>query len=382
MQIVRTLATGGTETVVRRLVLGLDPSRFHQTICTFVEAPGAQPPGTICLGRAPNEAAFLVPQLAQLFRRERPDIVHSRNWATIEAVLAAKLAGIHVVIHSEHGRDVNTLGRQPWRRRLLRRISYACADRVFCVSEELREHYCEQLAINSRSLDVIPNGVDVERFFPNPKERLERRARLGVAPGTLVVGSVGRLDPVKDYVTLIRAADAALVKGVDLRLIIVGDGPQRIALETELRGRPGLAQRTVLVGEVNNVASWLNVFDIFVLPSLTEGMSNTLLEAMAVGIAPIATSIGGNKEVVEDGRSGLLVKPRDADGISDFLVQLSRDDERRRQLGSNAREHVVKHFSIDRMLRRYEEMYSGLMQLRSRAETAMCLHDRNTQMLG
>jgi sugar transferase (PEP-CTERM/EpsH1 system associated) len=361
MHVVRTLATGGTETVVRRLISALDPTRFQQSVCTFVAANGAQPPQTICLERPSDKAAFLVPQLTRLFRRKRPDIIHSRNWATIEAVLAAKLAGIHAIVHSEHGRDVHTMGPQPRRRRVLRKISYACADRVFCVSEELREFYCEQLEMKPNRFDVIPNGVDLKQFSSNPRMRSEVRAKLAAGPNTMVVGTVGRLDPVKDHITLLRAAELALKKGVDLKLVIVGEGPQRAAVENQLSRTPDLARRTILTGDSKDVADWLNSFDIFMLPSVSEGMSNTLLEAMAVGIAPIATAIGGNREVVEHERSGLLVSPGDAEKMSDFIVQLAGAPEWLQALGRNARERIETRFSIARMVNRYDEMYSELM---------------------
>jgi sugar transferase (PEP-CTERM/EpsH1 system associated) len=320
-----------------------------------------QPPNTICLERPADKAALLVPQLARLFRRERPDIVHSRNWAAIEAVVAAKLAGIRAIVHSEHGRDLHTMGPQPRRRRVFRKLSYAFADQVFCVSQELREFYCEQLGMKPDRFDVIPNGVDVKQLSPNPQTRADLRAKLAVAPNTIVVGTVGRLDPVKDHITLLRAADLAIKKGVDLRLVIVGEGPQRAALENHLFRTPHLARKTVLTGESKNVADWLNSFDIFVLPSVSEGMSNTLLEAMAVGIAPIATAVGGNREVVEHERSGLLVPPGNAEKISDFIVQLAAAPEWRDALGRNARERIETRFSIERMVNRYDEMYTGLM---------------------
>src|SRR5271165_1047453 len=362
MHVVRTLATGGTESVVRRLLSGLDPDRFQQSLCTLISAPGFQPPDTICLDRTAGEPAFLVPQLTRIFARERPDIVHSRNWATIESVIAAKLARVSVVVHSEHGRDLNTMGRQPWRRRVLRRVSYACADRVFCVSQELKDYYSREIGLPSRSFEVIPNGVDVERYRPDQQARAERRAALGAGPGTTVVGTVSRLDPVKDHSTLLQAAEMALKSGVDLRLVIVGDGTQRAALEKELASKLNLSRRTLFAGEVRNVADWLNSFDVFVLPSLSEGMSNTLLEAMDVGVAPIATAVGGNPEVVEHGHSGLLVRPGDAKEICDHLVRLATADEWRRDLGGNARQRIVARFSIERMLEQYEEMYCQLMK--------------------
>lgn len=362
MHVVRTMATGGMESVVRKLRSALDPERFQQSICTLIAAPGLDAPDTICLDRFAGKPAFLVPQLARVFARERPDIVHSRNWATIEAVSAAKLAGVGAVVHSEHGRDLQTMGRQPLRRRLLRRLSYAWADRVFCVSQELKQYYCTELGLAAASIEVIPNGVDVEHFCPNPRARIDVRAKLGAGPNTIVIGTVSRLDPVKNHGTLLRAAKMALQTGVDLRLVIVGNGPRRTELEADLASKPVLAARTLLTGDVQNVADWLNSFDVFVLPSLSEGMSNTFLEAMAVGLATVASAVGGNPEVVEDGHSGLLVPPEDAEGICSHLVQLAAAEARRRELGNNARERVVARFSAERMLKQYEEMYCQLVK--------------------
>lgn len=360
MHVVRTLATGGTENVVRRLLSTLDPDRFEQRVCTVVASPSGSSIGAISLDRDPHRSAFLVPQLVRLFRRERPHVVHSRNWATIEAVIAAKFAGVAGVVHSEHGRDLNTMGRQPMRRRLLRRMAYASADRVFCVSQELRQYYSRELGISLDSFDVIANGVDIRQFCPDPGVRQKRRAQLEIAPGTFVVGTVGRLDPVKDHRTLIRAAASAIAAGVNLHLVIVGEGSQRSVLENEVEAWPELARRTAFTGEVRNVAEWLNAFDAFVLPSLSEGMSNTLLEAMAVGIACVATAVGGNVEVVENGRSGLFVRPGDVAGIRDCLVRLACVEELRHRLGWYARERIISEFSLDRALRRYEEMYCSL----------------------
>ena len=364
MHVLRTLATGGTENVVRRLLTGLNPERFEQTVCTLLADPELEvSAGTrvVSLKRAPNGAALLVPQLTRIFAREQPDIVHSRNWGTIEAVPAAKLARVPAVVHSEHGRDLQTMGRQPWRRRMLRRRCYNWADQVFCVSQELKEYYTAELGLSAHFLDVIPNAVDIQQFRPDLGARTDVRAKLGAGPETLVVGTVSRLDPVKDHPTLLQAAEMAL-REVDLRLVIVGDGVERPALENDLERRPTLSSRALLVGEVKNVADWLNSFDVFVLPSLSEGMSNTLLEAMAVGVAIIATAVGGNTELIEDGRSGLLVGPKDPDTISRHLVQLASAPDWRYTLGKNARERVVSQFSLPRMLQDYEQMYCQLLR--------------------
>lgn len=367
MHVIGTLATGGTENGIRKLLSSLDPVRFEQKVCMLRQAPGLIPAGTICIGRTPDRFTFLVPRLRRVFARERPDIVHSRNWPTIEAIAAAKLSAVPAIVHSEHGRDLEYLDAAPFRRRWLRRLSYAWADRLFCVSEELKRYYCKELAWKPNDMHVIPNGVDVEHFRPNARTRQQIRARLEAAEGTIVVGTVGRLDPIKDHRTLLRAAEMALARGMDLRLAIVGDGVERARLEQALARTTNLARSTVLVGNSTNVADWLNGFDVFVLPSLAEGMSNTLLEAMAVGVVPIATAVGGNPEVIEEGRSGLLVAPKDAERISRLLLELAGQKEWRNRLRVNARQRVISQFSLERMVERYTELYCQLMEARQQS---------------
>ena len=366
MHVVRSLQTGGVENVLRRLMSGLDPNRFQQTVCTLIRTSDVYPTGTLCLNRPANRAAFLVPQLRRIFAQQQPDIVHSRNWAAIEAIPAAKFAGVPVVIHSEHGRDIETMNKQPRRRRMLRRLSHRWTDRMFCVSQELRDYYCREMSLPAGALDVIPNGVDAEEFQPNVQARMDVRGKLRAGEGTLVLGTVSRLDPVKDHITLLEAASKGLQAGLDLQVVIIGDGPQRAVIEAFLASRALLRQRTLLTGEVRNVGQWLNGMDIFVLPSLSEGFSNTLLEAMAVGVPSVATAIGGSLEIIEHGRSGLLVTPRDVDGIANCFVHLAKAWEWRLELGRNARERIVTHFSLKHMLQRYDQMYCELME-RSRA---------------
>ena len=373
MHILHRLATGGTEKNVRKLLEGLDAGAFEQTVCTVV--PDVElsvgDARVVTLARPPLNPGFLVPHFYRLFRRERPDVVHSRNWGTMEAVVAARLAGVPAVIHSEHGRDLQTMGRQPWRRRMFRRACYRWADRVFAVSQELAEFYSAQLNIPLERLEVVPNGVNTAEFRPSPEWRVEFRRRLGVGPETLVVGAVSRLDPVKDHFTLLRAAELAVDSGVDLCLVIVGDGVCRPALQRELAARPALAGRARFIGEVSNVAEWLNSFDVFALPSLSEGMSNTLLEAMAVGVPPVATRVGGNSEVIEDGLSGVQFNPGDYQTLAACLQKMASAPEWRLQLGENSRRRVAARFSLSRMMQAYSQMYNDVVMSTGRAEPAL-----------
>ena len=364
MHVVRSLATGGTERGVRKLLAGLDRNLFEQLVCTVVAGPALDcetDTRIVSLGRAPQQTGFLVPDLVRTIRKEKLDIVHSRNWGTIEAVLAAKIAGVPAVIHSEHGRDLQTMGAQPLRRRVFRRFCFQCADRVFAVSRELRDYYACQLKFSADRITTIPNGVDTHHFRPDASAKARIRRILQATPGTLVVGTVARLDPVKDHYTLLRAVKLAAEQNPDILLVLVGDGPERAGLEHEVQSSKRFADRVRFVGESPEVSQWLNGLDVFVLPSLSEGMSNTLLEAMAVGVPTIATRVGGNAEVVEDEISGVLFTPGDVQGLAAQLLELASDERRREALAFGARRRIEACFSLDRMLAAYSQMYRELV---------------------
>jgi len=373
MHVIIGLGTGGTEMALRRVVTGVDPNLFEHVICsttTFVVDPLPEVRIT-CLGRPFGKPGTLVPGLVRLFRKERPMLVHSRNWGTIEAILAARLAGVPAVVHSEHGREFGGMNGEPLRRRLFRRFCYPLASCVFTVSDELRAYQARQSGMSESRFRVIPNGVDLTQFRPDPEERSAQRQQMGAGPKTFVVGSVNRFDRVKDQVTLLRAADAVAGRGVDLRLVVVGDGPLRSQLEQTAKDLPNLAGRAVFPGMVQKVRSWLNSFDAFVLPSLSEGMSNTLLEAMAVGLPPVATRVGGNVEVIEEGRCGLFFAPRDEAQLAAHLSELARNEELRHSLGSRARQRIESQFSLTRMMNDYKNLYCELLRPHARVQAAL-----------
>jgi sugar transferase (PEP-CTERM/EpsH1 system associated) len=360
MHVVDSLGTGGTEEGIRKLLSGLDGSAFEQTLCTVMPCADSETRGAriLSVGNAGGGRQLLVGRFKQLFQRERPHIVHSRNWGTIEAIVAARMAGIRAVVHSEHGLESSTYRRQPLRRNVVRRLCFAWTDRVFTVSRALRTYYAQQLRMNEFRIGVIPNGVDTERFRSRPEARLAHREKLGSNSHTVVIGTVGRLDPIKDHRTLFLAMEFLLAMGANVQLVIVGDGPERKALEASVQSRTNLAGKIMFAGETNDVFSYLNVFDIFVLPSLAEGMSNALLEAMSVGIPCLASSVGGNPELIEDGSSGLLFEAGDAKTLAMRLQMLSVNPRHRQELGGNARRRVEKVFSLHRMIHNYTRLYT------------------------
>ncbi len=356
--VLHSLEVGGTENGVVNLVTRLGGVR-HSVIAMTTAGPlAARLPagvGVRCLGKRPGIDARAILRLARELRRLRPTVVHSRNWGALDAVLAARLARVPVVIHGEHGREASDLlGLDP-RRNRLRRLAARLVDRFVTVSFDLRRWLIETVRIPAARVVTIHNGVDTERFGDEGREA--GRAALGLAPDRLVVGAVGRLDPVKDHAGLLAAF--ALVAEASAMLVIVGEGPCRSPLETRVRAL-GLGERVRLLGERGDVALLLRGLDVFVLPSLGEGISNTLLEAMATGLPVVATRVGGNPELVEDGVNGRLVPPADPGALAGALAEYLADPALRALHGKTSRQLAVERFGLDRMAARYRKLYRGL----------------------
>jgi len=363
LHVITSLGRGGTENVVLKLVSGFGEDLFEQKICTTrgydpefarVYDLGAK---LYLTGRRTNTFQFPLFRLAWVMRQYRPDIVHTRNWGALEAVPAARLAGVPRVIHSEHGYEMENLSGLPLRHRLFRRAAYAMADLVFTVTEELRNYHAQQAWLPSDRIRVIYNGVDTARFAPRPEIRARVRQSFGWGADSVVVGTIGRLTPIKNQVTLLLAAERVIRSGIDAHVLVVGDGVEMEAIRRRAEESPLLSGRTHLVGASEQVPELLNAMDVFVLPSLKEGMSNTLLEAMASGLPVVATRVGGNPEIVEDTNSGWLFAPMDIADLADRLTRLTSDPGLRRVLGCAARQRVVTHFDLKQMFENYRKMY-------------------------
>ena len=312
------------------VVAGLDPDAFEHTICVMRDIPG-QPkqvfrrePTIISVRHShPNrQPVFALRDII----RERADIVHSRNWPAVEAVFAARLAGA-IAVHSEHGLDVETYRREPFRRLCLRRAAFEAAHRLVAVSKHLAEVHANRTRVSADRFTVIRNGVDVVRFAPNRKTRDLVRAELGITTDTFCIGCVGTLTPVKDHRTLLRAMETVDRHVRSWRLLLVGDGPEMPNLR-KLVSSNGWDAKVSFIGLTNRVAELLNAMDAHVLSSLTEGISNSLLEAMAAGLPVVASAVGGNPELI-DASCGRLFPAGDAGTLADHLVQLEKEKELR-----------------------------------------------------
>ena len=347
--VVLSLRPGGLENGVVNVINGIDPGEFESSVCCLKDkgefAARIRDPavGVIEMGWRTGNDPLLPLRLAALFRRLGVDIVHTRNAeAFFYGMAGAKLAGVPHVIHSEHGR---TFPEKPLRARLQRWL-LGSVDYVFAVSARLRDDLVREIGVARERLDIIYNGVDLGRFS-------------GAGPQSstaeVLIGSVGRLVAVKNYPLLLRAL-AALPISPPWRLVLVGDGPERASLES-LAGELGIRERVEFLGHRDDVPPLLQRMTVFVLPSVSEGLSNTLLEAMAAGAAIVASDVGGNREIVEHEASGLLFESDDLEGLSAALSRLISDPTLRKRLSDTAAARVREQFSLEGMLRRYEEMY-------------------------
>lgn len=373
MHVVNSMSLGGTEKGVLKVSGGLTCGFEHRICCirgfdrNFIHSslPSEQ---VVALHLQPSRFSFFVPALFRAIRSYKPDIVHSRNWGAIEAALAARLARVPVVIHSEHGYEVESLSNTPFRQRWMRRLVSSLADVVFTVSNELREFHAAQAGVRPERIRVLWNGVDTKKFDRNPSRRLQMRSELGIGSEDFVVGAVGRIVPIKDYATLIRAAAAVAEAHPNLKLVLVGDGPELPRLRDLAKSLPTMASRLLAVGRKDDVPALLSSMDVFVQTSLGEGMSNTLLEAMASGLPPIVTRVGGNPEIVT-GQCGWLFDPGDAKRLSELLLILAKDHNLRLKVGEAARARVEETFSLEVMLQNYQQLYLELARKRQLLKT-------------
>lgn len=360
---------GGIENGIANLIERMDSTRFEHILCGVfrlgpqVERYPADRVQIVCLEQKPRRLAIQAGSLAEMIRKLRPDVVHSRNWGALEAVVAARWVGETSVIHSEHGVEMDPAA-EPRRRSWLRRLVFSLTDHVFCVSYQLRDMLVARTGFPQRKIGVIHNGVKTSLFRPDTSARKRFRAELGINDDEFCIGCVGRLNRIKDYPTIFRAAELFNNSCASWRLLIVGDGAELSSLQGLVNTSPILRGRVHFMGASNCVPEILNALDVYVLPSLCEGISNSLLEAMATGLPVIASDTGGNPEVVVNGMSGLLFPVGDIQRLADQLLLVYSAKERRVQLGEMALCRVKEQFSLDSMIEQYEEMYSSLVRTR------------------
>jgi sugar transferase (PEP-CTERM/EpsH1 system associated) len=362
--VIPTLRVAGLENVVARLIDRLRTDLDHAVITPAGNGPmrARFPEGIPVIAMADEhpQDRWNAIRMARIFRALRPDIVHSRNWSSVDGIIAARLAGVPIVVHSEHGREASDPEGRDRKRRIVRRLLAPMVDQFVTVSRDLGRWLVEDIGLPRRKVLSICNGVDTRRFSPSGRQAA--RAALAIESGSMVIGTVGRLDPVKDQVGLIHAF-RRVAGDPRARLLIVGDGPCRPELESVISALD-LDQRVRLLGERDDVPDVLAAMDVFVLSSIGEGISNTILEAMATGLAVVATRVGGNPELVVDGTTGSLVEARSPAALAAALQRYLEDPGLIESQGRAARQLAEAEFSLERMLASYEQLYMRLLDAR------------------
>ena len=358
LQVVLSLNAGGTERLVIELARRLNVEIPMAVACLDDEGVWA---GELLQADIPVDALHrpggFVPRLgraiANLAARHDASVLHCHHYSPfVYGALARFWRPSLRVVYTEHGRLSDA---PPSRKRALANSVFGrLPHAAFCVSGDLRQHLVEE-GFPPAAVGVIYNGIDIGPL-PDPGTRHEVRRQLGAGDRTLVIGTIARLDPVKDLTTLIRAL--ATLAHDDALLIVVGDGPERARLETDA-ATAGVASRIRFLGYRDDARRWLAGCDVYVNCSISEGVSLTILEAMAAGLAIVATGVGGTPEVV-DAASGQLIDARDVDALRAALDGLAADPQRREVLATGARERVERLFALDRMVREYRDVYLRL----------------------
>ena len=348
MHLLHTFGVGGMEVGITKLVNSLDRSRVASSICSCCPGDSLKQrlSGDIPLfefRRRKGNDPVLVAQLWRLLRKERPHVLHTHRWATLcEGLVAARLAGIPFVVHGEHG----TLETRPHNVRV-QRWAWKRVDRLLSVSSRLAERMAHDVGFPLERITVIRNGVDLDRFAP--RDRAAARALLGLSADALVIGTVGRLVAVKDQATLLRSFALLRQRGLIFSAVIAGTGPLR---EELLSQKQDLGLDNVhFLGNRNDVETVLAGFDVFVLSSQSEGLSNTIQEAMATGLPVVATRVGGADELVDENSSAFWCRQADPIALADALHRMSVDAAMRQQMGAAGRQRARAAFGLDGMIR-------------------------------
>ncbi|MFZ5539241.1 MAG: TIGR03088 family PEP-CTERM/XrtA system glycosyltransferase [Pseudomonadota bacterium] len=374
LHVVFRFAVGGLENGVVNLINRMPRDRWRHGVIALTEIAAGfrervqrDDVHYVALGKPPGHGVRVYPQLFRAFRELRPSIVHTRNLAALEAVVPAWTARVPVRIHGEHGRDVSDLDGTNRRYRWVRRLYRPFVHHYVALSRDLETYLIERIGIAADRVEHIYNGVDSERFRPRTGARAPIEDSPFNDPALFVVGTVGRLEAVKDQTNLARAFVRALAMSPQaarrLRLVLVGDGPLRGEIESIVRAA-NVESLVWFAGERSDVPELMRGLDCFVLPSLAEGISNTLLEAMASGLPAIATRVGANADLMEDGLSGRLVPRADPDALAREILSYLDDPARARRHGRAGRQIVERRFSLDRMVGDYENLYMRLLAAR------------------
>ena len=367
--IIYRLDTGGLENGVVNLINHMPANLYRHAVIALTEVTDFKNRIQrddvlfISLNKAPGHGIWLFPKLFRIFRQLRPAIVHSRNLAALEAQLPAWAAGVPVRIHSEHGRDVEDINGSKTTYRWVRRFYRPFVSYYLALSRDLAQYLIGIIRVPPNKVLQVYNGVDSIRFHSGSADQTAVGCPFS-RPEHWLVGTVGRMQTVKDQPTLarafIRALEIAPTLRQRLRLVMVGDGPLRDECR-QLLETAGVGELAWLPGERKDIPEIMRGFDCCVLPSLSEGISNTILEAMASGLPVIATDVGGNADLVIAGKTGQVIPAADPEAMAQEIVHLATQTDIARNMGRAGRLVAEEKFSMKAMVAAYQGTYDKFL---------------------
>ncbi len=369
VHVIHHFGVGGMENGIVNLINHMPPERYrHAIVClngySEFHKRLNQPVELVALNKRDGNDIGLYGRLFRELRRLKPAIVHTRNLAALEGQVVATAAGISNRVHGEHGRDMFDLRGKSRKYNLLRRAIRPLVKHYIPVSKDLERWLIDTVRVNPVRATQIYNGVDSVKFTPLTAPRINYGPPGFCPPDGFVIGAVGRMAEVKDYPNLVRAFLRMLELKPEIsaraRLVILGEGVARATCLALLK-QSNAEHLAWLPGNRDDIADLMRQFDVFCLSSLGEGVSNTILEAMACGLPVVATDVGGNSELVDDGITGTLVPSADPKAMAHALLMYYQDSTRANTHGAAGRAKIEAHFSMSAMVRGYLDVYDKVL---------------------
>lgn len=356
LQVVHSLPVAGTEVLVAKLAEHLRPE-FETAVCCLdskgelADILKEKDIPVFNLERKPGIDLGAVHRFRQVLKAYPVNIIHAHQYTPFFYSALAKKRGVKLLF-TEHGRhypDIVSL-----KRRLFNQILKWRADWVGAVCEFSRKKLIELEGFTNKKIEIVYNGVpSVEADYSDP---VKTREELGIPTNKKLIGCIGRLHPIKNPNLLLAAFKRAIQKNDCIHLAFVGAGELRFELEKNVE-ESHLEKHVTFCGEKFPVHPYLKMFDLFVLPSLSEGLSVTLLEAMAAKVPVLVTDVGGNRECVEDGVSGLIVKSNDQEVMTNEILKVWKEPQKLQEMAEKAYERVQNEFLEEKMIEKYREIY-------------------------
>ncbi len=366
LYVVTTLPVGGAEEHLRTVVKNLDRGAFRPTVCCIgkkgaigeeIESLGVE---VIVLDKMRHKRwdSSITKEIVGIIRERDIDIVHTHLYhANMYGRAAASKAGVPVVV-TEH----NVYLKYKLKRKLINRFLARNTARIIAVSGAVREYVIGRDSLDPDKVEVVYNGIELDRFDSSLTKN-EARSETGLPENIPIIGSVARLTEQKGHIYLIRAMKGILQKIPEAKLVLAGDGPLAKELKDEADSL-GITQSILFLGARRDVPMLLQAFDLYVLPSVWEGLGIAVIEAMASALPVVVSNTGGLTELVSDGDNGRLVEPKDVEGLSSAIVEILGDAEMKRLYGSRSHALANEKFSVEAMVSTLTKIYTDVVAAR------------------